>query len=93
MMTADSDGFNPSPTGLRDIRQRERTDAGGEGYPPPEAAMRYHAYLIRRVHDRLLTNATRGLLRWDGDETYVKVAGRWRYVYRAVDEHGQVIDV
>jgi len=27
------------------------------------------------------------------DETYVKVAGRWRYVYRAVDQHGQVIDV
>ncbi len=27
------------------------------------------------------------------DETYVKVAGRWRYVYRAVDEYGQVIDV
>ncbi|MGK2929755.1 MAG: DDE-type integrase/transposase/recombinase [Acidimicrobiales bacterium] len=26
-------------------------------------------------------------------ETYVKVAGRWRYVDRAVDEHGQVIDV
>jgi transposase-like protein len=23
----------------------------------------------------------------------VKVAGRWRYVYRAVDEDGQVIDV
>ena len=27
------------------------------------------------------------------DETYVKVAGVWRYVYRAVDQHGQVIDV
>jgi transposase, IS6 family len=27
------------------------------------------------------------------DETYVKVAGRWRYLYRAVDQHGQVIDV
>ncbi len=27
------------------------------------------------------------------DETYVKVAGSWRYVYRAVDQHGQVIDV
>jgi IS6 family transposase len=27
------------------------------------------------------------------DETYVKVAGTWRYVYRAVDEHGQIIDV
>ena len=31
--------------------------------------------------------------RWFVDETYVKVAGRRRYVYRAVDEEGQVIDV
>jgi IS6 family transposase len=31
--------------------------------------------------------------RWFVDETYVKVAGVWRYVYRAIDEHGQVIDV
>ncbi len=30
---------------------------------------------------------------WFVDETYVKVAGVWRYVYRAVDQHGQVIDV
>jgi transposase-like protein len=27
------------------------------------------------------------------DETYVKVNGVWRNVYRAVDQHGQVIDV
>ncbi|MCP4965338.1 MAG: IS6 family transposase [bacterium] len=31
--------------------------------------------------------------RWFVDETYVKVSGTWRYVYRAVDQHGQVIDV
>jgi IS6 family transposase len=31
--------------------------------------------------------------RWLVDETYVKVAGRWRYLYRAVDQYGQVIDV
>jgi transposase-like protein len=31
--------------------------------------------------------------RWQVDETYVKVAGRWRYLYRAVDQFGQVIDV
>jgi transposase, IS6 family len=31
--------------------------------------------------------------RWFVDETYVKVAGRWRYVYRAVDQYGQVVDV
>jgi transposase-like protein len=31
--------------------------------------------------------------RWFVDETYVKVSGQWRYVYRAVDQFGQVIDV
>ena len=31
--------------------------------------------------------------RWFIDETYVKVAGVWRYVYRAVDQAGQVIDI
>jgi transposase-like protein len=31
--------------------------------------------------------------RWQVDETYVRVAGQWRYVYRAIDQFGQVIDV
>jgi transposase-like protein len=31
--------------------------------------------------------------RWFVDETYVKVGGVWRYVYRAVNQYGQVIDV
>jgi IS6 family transposase len=31
--------------------------------------------------------------RWFVDETYVKVAGRWCYVHRAIDQHGQVVDV
>ena len=31
--------------------------------------------------------------RWFVDETYVNVAGVWRYVYRAVDGYGQVINV
>ena len=31
--------------------------------------------------------------RWYVDETYVKVAGRWRYVYRVVDQRGQIVDV
>src|SRR4029453_3043611 len=31
--------------------------------------------------------------RWFVDETYIKVNGVWRYVYRAIDQHGQVIDV
>jgi len=31
--------------------------------------------------------------RWQVDGTYVKVAGKWRYVYRAIDQFGQVICV
>lgn len=30
---------------------------------------------------------------WFVDETYVKVAGVWHYLYRAIDQFGQVIDV
>jgi transposase-like protein len=31
--------------------------------------------------------------RWQVDETYVKVGGTWRYLFRAIDQFGQVIDV
>jgi IS6 family transposase len=46
----------------------------------------------------LLTDAARPCRhavgdRWFVDETYAKVAGEWRYVYRAVDQVGQIIDV
>jgi transposase, IS6 family len=40
---------------------------------------------------RLYRHAPGG--RWFADETYVKVAGRWTYLYRAIDQHGRVIDV
>jgi putative transposase len=29
---------------------------------------------------------------WRLDETYIRVKGEWRYLYRAVDTHGQTID-
>jgi DDE domain len=46
----------------------------------------------------LLTDAARPCRhavgdRWQVDETHVKAAGRWRYVYCAIDQFGQVIDV
>jgi transposase-like protein len=31
--------------------------------------------------------------RWRVDETYVKIGGTWRYLFRAIDQFGQVIDV
>jgi transposase-like protein len=35
----------------------------------------------------------RQVIVWFVDETYAKVAGRWVYLYRAIDQFGQVIDV
>jgi putative transposase len=29
---------------------------------------------------------------WRMDETYIRVKGEWRYLYRAVDKHGHTID-
>ena len=31
--------------------------------------------------------------RWRVDETYLKIRKRWQYLFRAIDEHGQVVDV
>jgi IS6 family transposase len=59
-----------------------------------------HVTIYRRVQrfTPLFADAARPLRhaagdRWFVDETYVKIAGTWRYLYRAVDQYGQVIDV
>ena len=31
-------------------------------------------------------------LRWRLDETYIKIKGQWKYLYRAVDKQGKTID-
>jgi transposase-like protein len=31
--------------------------------------------------------------RWRADETYLKLGKRWHYLYRAIDEDGQIVDV
>jgi transposase, IS6 family len=59
-----------------------------------------HVTIYRWVHrfTPLLIDAARPCRhapgdRWFVDETYVKVSGRWVYLYRAIDQFGQVIDV
>jgi transposase, IS6 family len=48
----------------------------------------YAAELEKRIHPHLrMSNGS-----WRVDETYVKVEGRWMYLYRAVDSRGQTID-
>jgi len=47
----------------------------------PEMEKRLKWYLRSPLHQS-----------WRVDETYVKVKGRWVYLYRAVDKHGDTID-
>jgi putative transposase len=34
----------------------------------------------------------RVITRWHGDETYIKVRGQWRYLYRAIDSNGDTVE-
>ena len=34
----------------------------------------------------------RASLNWHADETYIRVGGKWRYLWRAIDENGQLVD-
>ena len=49
---------------------------------------RYAPELSRRCRSQLrMTNGS-----WRVDETYLRVAGKWTYLYRAVDSTGDTID-
>src|ERR1700754_1903152 len=48
----------------------------------------YAVELEKRIRPHLrMSNGS-----WRVDETYVRVKGRWTYLYRAVDSRGQTID-
>ena len=44
------------------------------------------------VHRRLGGEVKRKSSTWHMDETFVRVAGRWMYLFRAVDSGGQTVD-
>ena len=50
--------------------------------------LRYAPILSRRIRGEM-RKPNRS---WRVDETYVRVAGRWTYLYRAVDSEGNTID-
>ena len=58
-----------------------------------------HSTIIRWVHQYgpLLDKKIRKKLKktndsWKRDETYVKVKGQWKYLYRALDTEGNTLD-
>jgi putative transposase len=50
--------------------------------------VRYSPELLQRFnqHKRPVTG------KWHVDETYIKVRGRWRFLYRAIDSHGDTVE-
>jgi transposase-like protein len=51
--------------------------------------VRYTPELLKRFNSR-----KRGVTRtWHIDETYIKVRGRWRYLYRAIDSNGDTVEL
>jgi putative transposase len=54
-----------------------------------------HRWVIRMVPllDKAFRRHNRSVgRRWRMDETYIKIKGQWKYLYRAVDTAGQTID-
>src|SRR5262249_10422388 len=44
------------------------------------------------IHRRLRGHLKAKSPTWHMDETFVRIAGRWLYLFRAVDGHGQTVD-
>jgi transposase-like protein len=50
--------------------------------------VRYSPELLERFNQR--KRSVTG--KWHVDETYIKVRGRWMYLYRAIDSHGDTVE-
>ncbi len=50
--------------------------------------VRYAPLLLEQFNRRKRPVAAK----WHMDETYIKVRGQWRYLYRAIDSHGHTIE-
>jgi transposase-like protein len=59
----------------------DHTTYGGGGFT-------HRAEIRKRMRGQVKYKLTT----WFMDEIYVQVAGRWMYLFRAVDNHGQTVD-
>ena len=53
---------------------------------------RWVVHYAPRIEKAFRENKKRVGLRWRLDETYIKIRGDWKYLYRAVDKQGNTID-
>src|SRR5271169_6619055 len=57
-----------------------------------QVVMRWIQRYVPEFEKRWNRFACRAGASWRVDETYVKIKGRWTYLYRAVDKQGQTVD-
>jgi transposase-like protein len=53
---------------------------------------RWVVYFAPRIEKAFRKNKKRVGHRWRLDETYIKIKGEWKYLYRAVDKQGDTVD-
>ena len=53
---------------------------------------RWVVHYAPRIEKAFRTIKKRVGLRWRLDETYIKIIGEWKYLYRAVDKQGNTVD-
>ena len=64
------------------------------GFVSYEAVRDWEAKLTRALADDLRRRRNGEVGRsWYIDETYIKVRGRWKYLYRAIDRDGALVNV
>src|ERR671916_1101298 len=57
----------------------------------PSTIFRWVQRYAREIEKRIRLFQAHRSSSWRVDETYVRVGGRWRYLFRAVDKHGRLI--
>lgn len=58
----------------------------------PSTVMRWVHRYAPELEKRVRACQGYGWTSWRVDETYIKVGGKWKYLFRAVDKHGVLID-
>jgi IS6 family transposase len=58
----------------------------------PSTVYRWGQKFGPELTKRAETHLRRASVDWHADETYIRVGGKWRYLWRAVDANGQMID-